>query len=144
VESNDARQSERQTDFRKGAARSCSEVAGKAVPFPSQICLSEEDRENESLAQDWEGAAMNREYDIFESCSAGPVWRCSVVGREETMAALADIAKGTTNEVFAMYLPGQEVIARLNISAAATEIWDMRTRNPFQQAKAKTLPQRVD
>jgi hypothetical protein len=84
---------------------------------------------------------MNKEYDIFENCSAGPVWRCSVVGREETMAMLADIAKGTTNEVFAMYLPGQEVIARLNISAA--EIFHSGTRNPFEQVKA-AQPRRVD
>jgi hypothetical protein len=80
---------------------------------------------------------MNREYDIFENCSEGPVWRGSIVGRDETMAALVDIAKRTPNKVFAMYLPGQEVIARLSVSSATMEILDTGTRNPFQQAKTR-------
>ena len=64
---------------------------------------------------------MNREYDIFENEPVGPVWRCSVVGRELALAKLAELSLRTANEVFAMYLPDQEVIARMNINAHWTQ-----------------------
>jgi hypothetical protein len=60
---------------------------------------------------------MNREYDIFENDPWGPVWRGSVVGRELALAKLAELSLRTANEVFAMYLPDQVVIARVNINA---------------------------
>lgn len=59
---------------------------------------------------------MEREYDLFEQVPNGPpMWRGHAAGLNGARQKLEEIAKGTTNECFAMHLPTKEVVARLNV-----------------------------
>jgi hypothetical protein len=60
---------------------------------------------------------MNREYELFEKLPDGsPIWRGNVTGLANVSAQLAEIAKETENECFAMYLPTKEIVLGLNVS----------------------------
>ncbi|MGB7153582.1 MAG: hypothetical protein WBD08_05245, partial [Candidatus Acidiferrales bacterium] len=59
---------------------------------------------------------VEREYDIFERFPDGfPVWRGHSSGLLNACLKLQQIANGTINEYFAVYLPTQEIVARLNV-----------------------------
>jgi hypothetical protein len=60
---------------------------------------------------------MNRNYELFEKLPDGsPIWRGNVTGVGNVPAQLAEIAKETENECFAMYLPTKEIVLRLNVN----------------------------
>jgi hypothetical protein len=57
---------------------------------------------------------MNREYDLFESLPDGArIWRAAVVGREAALTKLKKLGSKSTNEFVAMYLPTEEIVARM-------------------------------
>ena len=59
---------------------------------------------------------MDRTYDIFEVLKDGDlIWRFAVVGLEEAVRHLKDLASKTGNEVRVMHLPTSSLIARLNV-----------------------------
>jgi len=58
---------------------------------------------------------MDRQYDLFEKLPDGQVlWRTVITGRDESLDASRLLAETTTNEVFAMYFPTNDVIGTLN------------------------------
>ena len=58
---------------------------------------------------------MQREYDLFEQLPDGsPIWRCRVLGAQELNRKLEEIAKQTANECFAIHLPTQQIVGRMN------------------------------
>lgn len=58
---------------------------------------------------------MEREYELFEQLPDGaPIWRGHASGLHNVRAKLEEMARNTTNECFAIYLPTKEVVARLN------------------------------
>jgi hypothetical protein len=60
--------------------------------------------------------AMNREYDLFERLRDDSVlWRGHVSGLESARLKLAEIAKETDNECFAMHVPTKEIAIRVNL-----------------------------
>jgi hypothetical protein len=62
---------------------------------------------------------MNREYDAFEVLPDGTlVWRGTVVGHEDALKKLKEIAKGNTNEFRLMHVPTKTVIAAINSKSA--------------------------
>lgn len=64
---------------------------------------------------------MEQEYEIFEQLPDGsPVWRGRAAGLPSVRSKLEELARKTTNECFAMYLPTKEIVARLNSKSAAT------------------------
>ncbi len=59
---------------------------------------------------------MDREYELFERLTDGsPIWHGSVTGLRDARLKLQEIAKTTTNECLAIYLPTGEIVARLNV-----------------------------
>ncbi|MGH9688493.1 MAG: hypothetical protein ACRD5K_15525 [Candidatus Acidiferrales bacterium] len=58
---------------------------------------------------------MEREYDLFEVSEGGPVWRGRAAGLLEARAKLLEISHKASNECFAMHLPTNEIVARLNV-----------------------------
>jgi hypothetical protein len=57
---------------------------------------------------------LNREYDIFEKLpDGGLLWRAVVIGHENAIAKLREVAAKTENECFVMYVPTNAVIATL-------------------------------
>ena len=59
---------------------------------------------------------MDAEYDLFEKLADGtPVWRGSASGLRQCSDKLAEIARNTRNECFAIHLPTKEIVARLNV-----------------------------
>lgn len=59
---------------------------------------------------------MDAEYDLFERLPDGtPVWRDSASGLRQCRDKLAEIARNTRNECFAIHLPTKEIVARLNV-----------------------------
>jgi hypothetical protein len=57
---------------------------------------------------------MNREYDLFENFPDGSrVWRAAIVGRDAALAKLKELASKSANEVFAMHLPTEEILAKM-------------------------------
>ena len=62
---------------------------------------------------------MDQYYDIFEQAPDGTVlWRCAVTGREATLNVLKKLAAETTNELRAMHLATNSVLATVNDRAA--------------------------
>jgi len=60
-----------------------------------------------------------REYDLFERLPDGsPIWRGRASGLNDANAKLRNIANGTSNECFALYLPTKEVVVRFNASVS--------------------------
>lgn len=60
---------------------------------------------------------MDCDCDIFERLPDGVVlWRASAMGKDAVLAKLAELAKQTTNELFARDLFAQVTIARTNVS----------------------------
>jgi len=58
---------------------------------------------------------MEREYDLFEQFPNGDVlWRMTVIGHENAIQQLRELAATTYNEVRVVHLPTQSVIAVLN------------------------------
>ncbi len=60
---------------------------------------------------------MDREYDLFEKYPDGTVlWKSSVVGHENAICKLKELAASTKNECFLMHLPTNTVIASMNVA----------------------------
>jgi len=58
---------------------------------------------------------MDRSYDLFEKLpDQSVVWRGVAHGLENAQLKLVELAAKTNHEYFAMYLPTQEVVARVN------------------------------
>ena len=58
---------------------------------------------------------MDRSYDLFEIFPDGSaVWKGVVVGQEEAIRKLQELAARTTNEMRVMHVPSNSVIATLN------------------------------
>jgi hypothetical protein len=61
------------------------------------------------------GGSMEREYDLFEQFPNGDVlWRMTVIGHENAIQQLRELAATTYNEVRAVHLPTQAVVAVMN------------------------------
>jgi hypothetical protein len=58
---------------------------------------------------------MDREYDIFEVSQGGPMWRCRVSGLLEARQMLQRLSRQTAMERFAIHLPTNQVVARVNV-----------------------------
>lgn len=64
---------------------------------------------------------MDLEYDIFESLQDGSLtWRATVHGLRSARLRIAELAKNTGNEHFAMHLPTGEVVFPLDTSKATS------------------------
>jgi len=64
---------------------------------------------------------MEREYDLFEHFSNGDVlWRMTVIGHENAVQQLRELAATTSNEVRLVHLPTQSVIAVMNRASKDT------------------------
>jgi maltooligosyltrehalose synthase len=64
---------------------------------------------------------MDREYDIFEILEDGSVtWRATVHGLRSARLIIAELAKNTGNEHFAMNLPTGEVVFPVDTSQATS------------------------
>jgi hypothetical protein len=58
---------------------------------------------------------VEREYDLFEKMPDGHLlWRSSVLGQENAIHALKELAAKTNNDVRVMHLQSQAVIATMN------------------------------
>ena len=58
---------------------------------------------------------MNRDYDLFEMLPDGsPIWKELILGHEEAIRKLKELAKQTTNEVRLMHVPTNTIIASMN------------------------------
>jgi hypothetical protein len=56
---------------------------------------------------------MDRDYDIFEILPDGThLWRALAKGLEQAHLVLRDIARGTSNEFYAIYMPSKEIVVR--------------------------------
>jgi hypothetical protein len=65
---------------------------------------------------------MDRTYDLFEVESDGTVrWKCAVVGHENAIKKLHELADRTSNEVRVMHVPTHSIIAVLNASQPKAE-----------------------
>src|SRR5438874_1137868 len=61
------------------------------------------------------GCPVDREYDVFERLPDGSVlWRGTVTGLGQARVKLKKLARETSNEVFAMHIFSQQVVARVN------------------------------
>jgi hypothetical protein len=59
---------------------------------------------------------MQRVYDLFEQFPDGsPLWRGRAAGLADVRRKLAEIAKQTANECFAIHLSTKEIVARVNV-----------------------------
>jgi hypothetical protein len=58
---------------------------------------------------------MDRGYDLFEIFpDASTVWKGAVVGHEDAIRKLQELAAGTTNEMRLMHVPTKTIIATMN------------------------------
>jgi hypothetical protein len=58
---------------------------------------------------------MNREYDIFEILPDGsPIWREVIIGHENAVRRLQELAGRTSNEMRVMHVPTNTIIASTN------------------------------
>lgn len=63
---------------------------------------------------------MNREYDAFEVLPDGTLlWKATIVGHEDAIEQLKEIAKESTNEFRLLHLPTKTVVARINSKSAS-------------------------
>jgi hypothetical protein len=61
---------------------------------------------------------VNREYELFRRLPDGsPIWCDHVFGLEAARLKLAEIAKETTEECYALHLPTHEIVLRLNVKS---------------------------
>lgn len=58
---------------------------------------------------------MDRTYDLFEVVEGESVWRTAIVGHENAIRALQQLAKQTTNEVRLVHLLTQLLVASTNV-----------------------------
>jgi hypothetical protein len=59
---------------------------------------------------------VDRQYDLFEIFPDGsPLWRESVTGQESALRRLKELSSQTKNEVRAMHIPTNTVIAAMNL-----------------------------
>jgi hypothetical protein len=61
---------------------------------------------------------MNREYDAFEVLPNGALlWKGTIVGQENAVEKLKEVAKDSPNEFRLMHVPTKTVIATINSKA---------------------------
>ena len=66
---------------------------------------------------------MQLEYDLFEQLPDGsPIWRGHVISAQELSRKMEEIARQTANECFAIHLPTQEIVSRVNV--ARGDAWE--------------------
>jgi len=58
---------------------------------------------------------MDRTYDLFEVVGGDVMWRSAIVGHENAIRALQQLAKRTTNEVRLMHLASHSLVASTNV-----------------------------
>jgi hypothetical protein len=59
--------------------------------------------------------SVERDYDIFEQLPNGtPLWRGHASGMQSLRVKLIEVASTTNNPCFAMHIPTQKIVARLN------------------------------
>jgi hypothetical protein len=58
---------------------------------------------------------MDRTYDLFEVVEGELVWRSAIVGHENAIRALQQLAKRTTNEIRLMHLLTRSLVASTNV-----------------------------
>jgi hypothetical protein len=59
---------------------------------------------------------MDREYDLFEKLPDGSVvWQAAIVGLENAISRLKELAKLSPNEFFAIHTPSKAIVARINV-----------------------------
>lgn len=57
----------------------------------------------------------DRSYDLFEMFADGSaLWKGAVVGHEDAIRRLQELAAGTTNEMRLMHVPTKTIIATMN------------------------------
>lgn len=62
---------------------------------------------------------MTREYDAFEVLPDGTlIWKETIVGHENAIAKLQQVAKNSPNEFRLMHVPTKTVIATINSKSA--------------------------
>jgi hypothetical protein len=62
---------------------------------------------------------MNRKYDAFEVLPDGTlIWKATIVGHENAINKLQEVAKGNANEFRLMHVPTKTVIATINAGKA--------------------------
>jgi hypothetical protein len=62
---------------------------------------------------------MNREYDAFEVLPNGVmVWKAKIVGQEDAVKKLKEVAKDNANEFQLVHIPTKTVIAKINSKSA--------------------------
>ena len=88
-----------------------------------------------------------RQYDIFEVLPNGlRVQRGFVTGIEAAWQELDKLAKDTTNECLAIYLPAREVVAQLNVplseERASKRVFQIAYTEELGMARAATLTRR--
>jgi hypothetical protein len=65
---------------------------------------------------------VDRQYDLFEIFPDGsPVWRVAITGHQHAIQKLEELAKQTANEVRAMHLPTNMLIAAMNVREPGNE-----------------------
>ena len=80
---------------------------------------------------------MNREYDLFECLPDGSaLWRGVAVGIEDARLKLKEFARATPNELFAIEVLNDEVVARINTALVSQQ---RRIKRIFQIAYDATL-----
>jgi hypothetical protein len=61
---------------------------------------------------------MNREYDAFEVLPDGTLlWKATIVGHEDAIKKLQEVAKNSPNEFRLMHIPTKTVVATINARA---------------------------
>jgi hypothetical protein len=83
---------------------------------------------------------VEREYELFEQLPDGsPMWRGQASGLHGVRLKLQEIARTTTNECFAMYLPTKEIVARLNLGAGKPLVVQIAYDNRLATARTEVL-----
>jgi hypothetical protein len=73
-----------------------------------------------------ESILVEREYDVFEQLPDGaPLWRGHASGLLNVRIKLEELARTTSNECFAMYIPTREIVARIG---GARQVLEQRIR----------------
>ena len=64
---------------------------------------------------------MNRVYDALEVLPDGTlIWKATVVGHDDAVKKLKEVAKDNRNEFRLMHIPSKTMIARINCKSASS------------------------
>jgi len=83
---------------------------------------------------------VNREYDLFEVTPDGsPLWLEAVTGHKNAILRLQELAAKTKNEIRAMHIATNTVIATMNAPPRALEDFWVRDGKPSGAGLSKAL-----